>query len=93
MLVIVKSGPDTPEGKRGVKVAMDAAANLVLLQNGVYFAQRERLEGFRGTVYLLDEDKILRGLKDEELDGDIKKLDFDNFIELITDEDKVVGMF
>ncbi|MBM4141223.1 MAG: hypothetical protein FJ242_07055 [Nitrospira sp.] len=93
MLIIVKSGPDTFEGKRGVELARDAAANLVLLQNGVCFAQRGRLEGLRGTVYLLGEDKRLRGLKDEELEEGIKKLDVNTLIELLTNEDRVVGMF
>lgn len=93
MLIIVKGSPDTSEGKRGVKLARDASANLVLLQNGVYFAQKGRLEGFRGTVYLLVEDMRLRGLKDEELEEGIKKLDVNTLIELLTNEDKVVGMF
>jgi len=38
MLVIVKSTPDTPEGKRGIKLAIDITANVVLIQNAVYFA-------------------------------------------------------
>lgn len=93
MLVIVKSAPDTPEGKRGVKLARDMAADLILLQNGVYFAQKERLEGFCGTAYILDEDSNLRGLKDDELQNGIKKLDYDALIDLMAEEDKVVGMF
>jgi len=38
MIVIVKSGPDTADGKRGVKFARDMGADLFLIQNGVYFA-------------------------------------------------------
>jgi len=34
MLVIVKSTPDTVNGKGGVKMASDMAADMVLLQNG-----------------------------------------------------------
>lgn len=93
MLVIVKSAPDTPDGKRGVKLARDMAADLVLLQNGVYFAQKERLEGFCGTAYVLAEDSRLRGLKDDELEKGIKKLNYDDIVNLMADEDKVVGMF
>ena len=61
MIVIIKSAPDTPEGKRGIKLARDMAADLFLIQNGVYFAQEERLEGFCGTVYVLEDDLKLRG--------------------------------
>lgn len=93
MLVIVKSAPDTPEGKRGIKLAMDMAANLVLLQNGVYFALKERLEGFYRTAYILDEDIKLRGLKDKELGKGIKKIDYDDLVDLMAEEDKVVGIF
>jgi sulfur relay protein TusB/DsrH len=93
MLVIVKSAPDTADGKRGIKLARDMAADLILLQNGVYFAQKERFEGFCGRVYVLDEDKRLRGLKDDELAKDIKKVSYDNIVNLMAEEDKVVGMF
>ncbi|RME65589.1 MAG: hypothetical protein D6778_06065, partial [Nitrospirae bacterium] len=62
MLVLIKSAPNTPEGKRALRFARDMAADVCLLQNGVYFAEPERLEGFCGTVYVLSEDARLRGL-------------------------------
>lgn len=93
MLVIVKSAPDTTDGRRGIKLARDMAADLVLLQNGIYFAQKERLEGFCGTAYVLDEDSRLRGLKDEELEKGVKKLEYNALVGLMAEEDKVVGMF
>jgi len=93
MLVMVKSAPDTTDGKRGVKLARDMAADVVLLQNGVHFAQGERLEGFCGTAYVLDDDLRLRGLKDDEIEKDIKRLDYGSLLDLMANEDKVVGMF
>jgi sulfur relay protein TusB/DsrH len=93
MLVIVKSAPDTTDGKRGMKLARDMAADLVLLQNGVYFAQKERLEGFCGTAYVLDDDARLRGLKEEDIEKEIRKLDYGSLIDLMAREDRVVGMF
>jgi sulfur relay protein TusB/DsrH len=93
MLVIIKSSPDTPEGKRAVKLARDMAADICLIQNAVYFAQRERLEGFCGTVYLLDEDRKLRGLGEKVIEKDIKKIDYDSLIELMIKEDNVIGVF
>ena len=93
MLVIIKSAPDTPEGKRGVKLARDIAADVCLIQNAVYFARKDRLESFCGTVYVLDEDSRLRGLSDNEIEKDIKKVDYDGIVDLMAGEDKVVGMF
>jgi sulfur relay protein TusB/DsrH len=93
MLVIIKSSPDTPEGKRGLKLARDMAADLALIQNGVYFAQKERLEGFCGTAYVLAGDSRLRGLKDEELVKGMRRLNYDDLVDLMADEDKVLGMF
>ncbi len=93
MLVIVKSAPDTAYGKRGIKLARDMAADVVLIQNGVYFAQAERLEGFCGTAYVLDDDARLRGLKDREIEKGIRKLNYGSFIDLMAEADKAVGMF
>ena len=93
MLVLVKSGPDTAEGKRGISIARAMTANLVLIQNGVYFGIAKRLEGFPGTIYILDEDSKLRGLSDDAISKDVRKLDYEGLVDTITEEDKVVGMF
>ena len=93
MIVIVKSGPDTADGKRGVKLARDMAADLFLIQNGVYFAQEERLEGFCGTAYALEDDLKLRGIKGAGIEKGIRETGYDSFIGLMADENKVVGMF
>ncbi len=93
MLVIVKSAPDTDDGERGVKLARDMAADLVLVQNGVSFAQKERLGGFCGTVYVLDDDKRLRGIKNTEMEKNVKSVDYDKLLDLMSENDKVVGMF
>jgi len=93
MIVVIKSAPDTVDGVRGVTLAKDSGADLVLLQNGVYFAQKKMLETIAGKVYVLDDDKRLRGLKDSELDGRVKTVNYDNITDLITGGDKVVGMF
>jgi len=94
MLVIIKSAHDTPEGKRGVKLARDMSADIVLLQNGVYFMGKERLEdlNFFRTAYVLEDDKKLRGIK-ESGSKNIKNITYDGFIDLMAGEEKVVGMF
>ena len=93
MIVMIKSAPYTSDGLRGVELAKDGGADLVLLQNGVYFAQKERLGAFPGAVYVLDDDKRLRGLKDSEMDARVKTIDYDKLTDIITGGDKVVGMF
>ncbi len=93
MLVIIKSSPDTSEGKRGVKLARDMAADICLIQNAVYFAQKERLEGFCGTAYILGEDARLRGLSEEDMGKGIREIDYEGLVDLMVKEDKVVGAF
>lgn len=93
MLVVIKSAPDTADASIGLTLAKEAGADLVLLQNGVYFAQKERLGTFRGTVYVLNDDKRLRGIKDSEIDDRMEAIDYDRLTDLMTESDKVVGMF
>jgi sulfur relay protein TusB/DsrH len=95
MLVIVRSAPDTVDGRRGVKMARDLAADLVLLQNGVYFMQQEHLEdlGFCGTAYVLSDDRKLRGLDPTESVRRAKEITYDGLVDLMTESNNVVGMF
>ncbi len=91
--MIIKSAPDMPEGKRGIKLARDMAADICLIQNAVYFAHGKRLEGFPGAVYVLDEDCSLRGLNKEKFNKKAKKLDYDGLVDMMVMEDKVIGVF
>jgi sulfur relay protein TusB/DsrH len=93
MVVIIKSAPDTNDGAIGLTLAKDGRADLVLLQNGVFFAQKERLGSFPGAVYVLDDDKTLRGIQDSELDERVKVIDYDKLTDIITSGEKVTGMF
>jgi sulfur relay protein TusB/DsrH len=93
MLVMIKSAPDTTDGGLGLNLAKHSGADLVLMQNGVYFARKERLGDFAGAVYVLSDDKRLRGLKDSELDKRAKVINYDELTDLITAGRKVVGMF
>lgn len=93
MLVIIKSAPDTTEGKRGVKLAEKMAADLVLLQNGAYFAQKDKLENFSGTAFVLEDDRKLRGLSAGDLEERVKSIDYDRLIDLMSQSDKVLGVF
>jgi sulfur relay protein TusB/DsrH len=93
MLVIIKSAPDTPDGKRGLKLARDMAADVCLIQSAIYFAQKDRLEGFCGTAYVLEEDCRLRGLSEGAIEKDIKMVTYDDLVDLMVREEGVMGMF
>jgi sulfur relay protein TusB/DsrH len=93
MVVIIKSAPDTNDGALGLTLAKDGQADLILLQNGVFFAQKGRLGSFPGVAYVLDDDKKLRGLQDSELDERVKVIDYDKLTDIITGSEKVTGMF
>jgi sulfur relay protein TusB/DsrH len=93
MLVMVKSSPDSTEGKRGIKLAMDMDADLILIQNAVYFSQKKRLESFCGTAYALDEDMRLRGISSGSTGSKIREIDYDKLVDLMMKEEKVFGAF
>jgi sulfur relay protein TusB/DsrH len=93
MIVMIKSAPDTTDGALGLTLAKEGGADLVLLQNGVYFAQKERLGTVPGAVYVLDDDKRLRGLKDSEMDERVKTINYDKLTDIMTSGEKVAGMF
>jgi sulfur relay protein TusB/DsrH len=94
MLMIIKSAPETPEGKRGIKLATYLSADIVLLQNGVYFTQGQKLEdaGFTGKTYVLEDDRLLRGLKADN-DKTIQGINYDGLVDLMAENDNAVGMF
>ncbi len=93
MIVLVKSSPATTDGMRGIALAREGAADLILLQNGVFFGQKGRLPDFPGRVYVLDDDKRLRGLKDSEMDARARTIDYDKLTDIIAESENVVGMF
>jgi sulfur relay protein TusB/DsrH len=95
MIVMIKSAPDTPEGRRGVKIARDMLADIVLLQNGTYFLKGQALEdlGFVRTAYVLEDDRRLRGLKVADENENIKAVDYGGLVDLMSGADKVIGMF
>ncbi|RMG01735.1 MAG: hypothetical protein D6726_08955 [Nitrospirae bacterium] len=92
MIVIIKSGPETVRGKRGLKIARDMAADVVFIQDGVYFALNEMIEGFCGSAYAIEDDVKLRGLSGDM--RDIKIISWDELTDLMfEDEEGVKGAF
>ncbi|HMK56808.1 MAG TPA: DsrH/TusB family sulfur metabolism protein [Dissulfurispiraceae bacterium] len=93
MLVIIKSAPDTTEGKRGVALAREMATAMMLLQNGVYFVSSGMPVDFGGPVYVLEEDLMLRGLGEYSTGKGMKRVSYEDFVDIMAGSDKVVGMF
>ena len=93
MIVLIKSAPDTPEAKRGITLASNLAADLVLIQNAVTLARLVPGDDIRGAVYALDEDLRMRGLGPDDDIGAVRRIDYDMLVDLITKADKVHGAF
>jgi len=93
MLVLIKSAPESSESKRAVKLARDMAADICLMQDSVYLAMPERIEGFCGTVYVIEEDARMRGLQENDIDSSIKQIGYEELVDLMLTEDKVIGLF
>ncbi len=93
MIIIVRSGPDTPEGKRALKLAQSTASDIVLMQSGAYFLNEGALEGFYNAAYVLEDDMKLRGLKGEGSAARLKTINYDGLVDLMAETDKVIGMF
>ena len=94
MLLIIKSAPETPEGKRGIKLATYMSADIVLLQNGVYFMQGQKLgdAGFTGKTYVLEDDRLFRGLKADNDNKTIQGINYDGLVDVMAEHDSVIGM-
>ncbi len=92
MMIMIKSAPETPEAKRAIRLASGLGADLVLIQNAVYFAC-EKTAGVSGAVYALDEDLRMRGIGPDADIGTVKRIDYDMLVDLITASDQVHGAF
>ncbi len=91
MIVLIKSLPETPEGKRGIKMARDMAADIVFIQNGIYYALDEMIGGYCGTAYAVKEDVEMRGMQNQM--RSVKVIEWDKLVDMMVEEDKVVGAF
>ena len=93
MIVMIKSAPDTQEAKRGITLAGDLVADVVLIQDAVNLVRLVQDVGIRVSVYALDEDLRMRGLGPNADIGAIRRIDYDMLVDLITKADKVHGVF
>ena len=49
--------------------------------------------GFRGKTYVLEDDRVLRGLSKNTEKTDIEYIEYDGLVDLISEDDRVMGMF
>lgn len=91
MLVIIKSAPDTSDAKRAMKLAEEMSADVVLIQNGVYLTCSKLLKGFKGTTHVLEEDMRMRGV--DCIETEMKRIGYEELVDLMAENEKVVGMF
>ena len=87
MLFLIASAPDTTEFKSAYRTAREINAEIVLVQNAVYAARYSDNK----DVYVLSDDMQLRGISENEISG--KPVDYGQLVDLMTNSDKVTGMF
>ncbi len=87
MLFLISSSPDTKEFKTAVRMAKDVNGTICLLQSAVY-ASRDLYDP---DMYVLSDELQLRGIKDNEIS--CKTINYNQLVDLMTNSDKVMGMF
>ena len=87
MLFLISSAPDTREFKTAFSTARETGAEICLLQNAIYAAMKSD----NNNLYVLIDDMNLRGLSPDEISG--KPIDYSQLVDLMTNSDKVVGLF
>lgn len=87
MLFLIASAPDTQEFKTAFRMAKDVNADICLLQNAVYAVRNSNDK----NLYVLSDDMELRGIHEDEISG--KLIDYGKLVDLMTNSDKVVGIF
>ena len=87
MLFLISSSPDTKNFKTAYKTAKELNADVCLLQSAVY-ASRNLDDS---SLYVIQDALQLRGIHETEISGNI--IDYGQLVDLMTDADKVVGLF
>lgn len=87
MLIVIKNGPETPEGKRGISLARQMGADVVLLRDAVRFKDLQT----GGKVYLLEDDAA--GPAGGQTAPEAIRISYSKLVDLLASEDKVQGAF
>lgn len=87
-LVLVKYGINHPVEKLKIESAKEDDS-IVLIQDGVYWNLQDLSSLTKAKVYILKEDFLARGYKEDEAKYNL--IDYDGFVELIEKEEKFIG--
>ncbi|MDK2886221.1 MAG: hypothetical protein PWP54_779 [Thermosipho sp. (in: thermotogales)] len=87
-LVLIKYGINNPVEKLKIESAKDNDS-VVLIQDGVYWNLQDLSSLTKANIYILKEDFLARGYKEDEANH--KLIDYDGFIELVEKEEKFIG--
>lgn len=93
MLVVIKSPPGSPGAERGIDLAREKAADILLVGEGAGLARKGALEGFCGTAFVLRNDLLSAGIIEGEMEQSVKALSSEELSALLGREDKVEGPF
>jgi hypothetical protein len=72
MFIVIKSPPGSPEASAAVKKAAELATDIVLTEEAVGLALKDRLEGFCGTAFALEDDVLLHLPEGAEMEKGVK---------------------
>lgn len=91
MIVLIKSSPETEAAHRGMKVARDLAADIVLIGPAAGLARLGALDGFCGTAHALAQD--IAALGPVELERGVRIIDREELRALLEGEERFEGEF
>ncbi len=87
MLFLIASAQETQEFRTAYTLATEMKADICLIQNAVYAARSID----NGSVYVLNDDMALRGIGEHEISG--RPIDYGQLVDLMTNTEKVAGVF
>ncbi|MBO8139471.1 MAG: sulfurtransferase complex subunit TusB [Thermosipho sp. (in: Bacteria)] len=87
-LVLVKYGINHPIEKLKIETSKPDDS-IVLIQDGIYWNLENLSDLTKAKIYILKEDFLARGYKEEDANYDL--IDYEKFVEIIEKEEKFIG--
>ncbi|MGJ8455824.1 sulfurtransferase complex subunit TusB [Pseudothermotoga sp. U03pept] len=87
-LILIKYGPNNPAERIKLYAATDED-DVVLIQNGVYWALEDFKSHTKASVFAIKDDFLSRGYS--ESDSKVPLIDYGRFVELVEKHPKSIG--
>jgi len=87
-LMLIKYGINHPIERMKIESAREEDS-IVLIQDGVYWNLEDLSNLTKAKIYILKEDLLARGYKEEDANHNL--IDYDGFIDIIEKEEKFIG--